>query len=142
MQLERNIIDLKKKTCQQAEDWSSPYIFELSRVCCVVGSLASKAEERGLELPLSTLAAEGLSRSSARLQLSFFVCKMGQLMQSDNALHALPGACAALEGGEGGLPHRFNFESNELPVSFFLSIPLTGTPLTKLFPFLWVLLGL
>lgn len=51
----------KKKKCQQAEDWSSPYIFELSRVCRVVGRLGLKAEERGLELPLSTLAAEGLS---------------------------------------------------------------------------------
>ena len=140
-----SLIKKKKKKCQQAEDWSSPYIFELSRVCCVVGSLALKAEEHGLELPLSTLAAKGLSRSSARLQLSFFVCKMGQLTQSDNALHtlpALPRARAALEGGEGGSPHRFNFESNELPVSFFLSIPLTGTPLTKLFLSLWVLLGL
>ena len=51
----------KKKECQQAEHWSSPYIFELSRVCHVVGRLGLKAEERGLELPLSALAAEGLS---------------------------------------------------------------------------------
>lgn len=59
--------------CQQAEDSSSPYIFELRRVWCVVESLGLKAEECGLELHLSALAAEALS-----LELSpsaaHFVC--------------------------------------------------------------------
>ncbi|CAI9171867.1 unnamed protein product [Rangifer tarandus platyrhynchus] len=47
--------------CQQAEDSSSPYMFERSRVYCAVESLGLKAEECGLALHLSALAAEALS---------------------------------------------------------------------------------
>ena len=108
-------------------------MFELSRVCCVVESLGLKAEECGLELPLSALAAEALSLELSP-SVAHFVCKMDQLMRSDNALHPSHRACAALEGGEGCSPRRFKFESNELPVSVCLSIPQTGTPLTKLLP--------